>query len=351
MPYSESLDSSAYKGSEAWKLKQVRERDEQIKRAWAESEEILDLLRNQLLRTDDTPLEIITYWADSLPTKATPLKARTAYNDFLQNLCTQRTLVHTADTDHLEPGNLWFYLKWPALYRLAGWALVEKSERARMADFDAANQFVHIRATAINPLFFASLLGHDHGLGHRVIYYLPESRFYFYDPRYQCFSPTNEEKIRLVIRNWLSKCASEMPATYRPESLTCTLTRDRSLQQVIDCAKSLLSADETFLEGDVLKTATYPKQPEPENINKLQVFVNECLETDPDECLTYKSVVQALSKFCENRFQEPAPHFNFGSDIAPLVERRFNLTRRNDIPGDNGKSHRGWKGLKLRKIS
>ena len=49
----------------------------------------------------------------------------------------------------------------------------------------------------LNSDFWAAFMGGDKRLGHDLVFFIPESRFYFFDLVVGCYVPTSEEKVRL----------------------------------------------------------------------------------------------------------------------------------------------------------
>jgi putative DNA primase/helicase len=75
------------------------------------------------------------------------------------------------------------------------------------------------------------------------------------------------------------------------------------------------------------------------------VFAKECLKKEETESLTVAQSYEAYVGFCNDRSWTPMPKKKFSTSIGDTVTRLFSLTVRNDIPDENGKAQRGWKGI------
>ena len=49
-----------------------------------------------------------------------------------------------------------------------------------------------------------------------------------------------------------------------------------------------------------------------------------------------------------NRGWNPVDRYQFGREAPEVAQRMFRLVPRHDIKGADGKSQKGWKGLRLR---
>ena len=76
------------------------------------------------------------------------------------------------------------------------------------------------------------------------------------------------------------------------------------------------------------------------------VFAKECLMKDATASLTVAQCYEGYVEFCNNRGWTAMAKKKFNNSIGDTVTRLFGLTVRNDIPDVNGKSQRGWKGLR-----
>ena len=74
-------------------------------------------------------------------------------------------------------------------------------------------------------------------------------------------------------------------------------------------------------------------------------FVRDSLKKDAVGSLTVDQVYERFSDYCVRRGWDTLAKAHFSTSIEDAVRREFGISRRNDIPGTNGKSQRGWKGI------
>src|SRR5581483_8896099 len=97
----------------------------------------------------------------------------------------------------------WFSKKFPIQADIYGAPLLEEEyETPEFGDLT-----LRTKPLALNEDFFAAILGGDEHLGHKVVYYPPDTHFYFFDPREQCFLPTVESKLLTLLSQLLIHCA------------------------------------------------------------------------------------------------------------------------------------------------
>ena len=84
--------------------------------------------------------------------------------------------------------------------------------------------------------------------------------------------------------------------------------------------------------------------------NSVTVFLTECCIADTLAAgITVLEVHGAYCDFCMDRGWNPLDRYKFGSQSPEMVQRLFRLAQRHDVKGQDGKSQRGWKGLRLLK--
>jgi P4 family phage/plasmid primase-like protien len=77
------------------------------------------------------------------------------------------------------------------------------------------------------------------------------------------------------------------------------------------------------------------------------VFVRESLARADEAQLTVADCYTAYVKFCSEHGWRALTRNRFGAVIGDVVVHQFAITPRHDIPDDNGKEQRGWKGICL----
>jgi hypothetical protein len=99
----------------------------------------------------------------------------------------------------------WFSAKFPEQVNTYGPPILE----AVYADVDHSKR---INPVALNEDCFAAILGGDKALGHHLIFYLPEQQFYFLDNRTGNYTLSSEQKLLLLLSQYLIHCAADMPS-------------------------------------------------------------------------------------------------------------------------------------------
>lgn len=230
--------------------------------------------------------------------------------------------------------NQWFSYKYPELAKLYGSPFLE------MEVNDLHSSRTH--PMKINHDFFAAVLGGEKRLGHRVIYYLPELQFYFYDPADQLFKATTQEKLQTLLRAKLMKCAEGLPGRINILPLYDEFRSDATTKTIIQRAKSILAADETFFKSESANIRNQgPELPE----RLARVLVDSMLEKRDGAVLT---VTQAYALFCglaQQKRVEPVNRALFRSMMADLMREVFDVSVRRDLVNEENKMQEGWKGV------
>jgi hypothetical protein len=231
----------------------------------------------------------------------------------------------------------WFARKFPSQAEEFGAPLLE----GRYLELD---QSFRTKPVALNEDFFAAILGGDKTLGHRVVYYLPEEEFYFYDHRHDCFLATTEDKLKFVLSQYLIRCGEEMGAGVDVKDLF-DLRSDKVLGTVIRKARSLLAAEESFFGLESGNTRIKG----PEFHGKIvKVFTREAIVPSPSQVLTVTECYEVFGQFCQDRGMKRMKRSAFTHLMADMVRDEYNVNVRNDIMGKNNRYQQGWKGLSAR---
>ena len=192
----------------------------------------------------------------------------------------------------------------------------------------------------INTEFWGAFVGGDHRLGHDLVFYMPESRFYFYDLVAGCYLSTSDEKVRLVASQALQRCA------WGQESSLATMILERFrtkklLDEIITKAKAVLAADRRFFDSRPRWKDT-PIVPDVET--KVVAFVKEQIEPAEGgilplgDCLDQFESTTGLALGRKEATQK----------INVAIRELHDVGLRNDLTLPNGHGVAGWKGLRIR---
>jgi hypothetical protein len=230
----------------------------------------------------------------------------------------------------------YFNQRHPEISMAYGAAFLEHS-------FEDGNEFKRVSAVGINDDFFAGLLGGDTKLGHQVVFYVPEQQWYFYDCRFGYFVPTTEEKLVILLSQYLIRCCQDMPRFTDIGNLFITYRSEARLKHVVQKAKSLLAADKSFFESRKRRCGERILDPAIEPAHKL--FIREALTVEPERILTTNECFNSYTAYCEIQKLEAVDRKPFTGLMTEGIREQFGLGFRKDLRGDDGKYHRGWKGL------
>lgn len=200
-----------------------------------------------------------------------------------------------------------------------------------------------ITPVALNELFFASILGGDPRIGHRVIYFTPEGQWYFREPLKEMFFPSTDEKLINYLDAMIVQCAQELPPSNNIGQLFLKLRSPQKLKEIVNRAKSVLAADQTFFSP----TSIYRRAHGPEVYLCLtKQFVKASIEPAKDADLTVTQVFELFVRFCREQGLDPIKRKNFREIISQTMRDEFDLGIRNDVIGPNGRSQSGFKGVR-----
>ena len=229
----------------------------------------------------------------------------------------------------------WFALKFPDVVSRYGCPLLE----VRQTSCDG---FTRITPIAVNHDFFAGMLGGDAKLKHSVIYYEPELTFYYLEPIQNIYMPTTAEKLQNYYRAMMIRCAQELNGETDKLNLFAEFRSDKNARAVTNRAKSILACSPDFF------SATSPQQriKGPELHERLmRNLVETMLEPREGACLT---VTQAYNVFCnlsQTRNLGPLKRSEFRGIMRDLVNERYGLALRNDVPDAQNRQQQAWRGL------
>jgi hypothetical protein len=174
---------------------------------------------------------------------------------------------------------------------------------------------------------------------------LPERKFYFFDCRFNYYVSTSEEKLKLLLSQYLIQCAEAMPTGVNIQRLFLELRTDENLQNIIKKARSLLAAGQSFfsLESGNIRIEG------PEFYGHVaKQFTQEKLRLNPAETLTITECFESFSRFCVDKRMQPIERRDFRSLMGDIIKEEFSLSLRHDLLGKNMKQQQGWKGLSAR---
>jgi len=202
----------------------------------------------------------------------------------------------------------------------------------------------------INTLFFAALLGGDKRLGHDVVYYGPESTFYFNDPLIGRYAPTTDAKIRFYLNHVLQDRAWGCD-TDEAQIILENFCAPKVLDAIIDQAKALLAAEKGFFEGP----RAYPRFTMDTQSSKdlgatVKSFLKKQIGTDETSILTITECMTGVKEYLK-KSNANLPH---NKEIKTIVETNirelYGMGLRNDLVLPDNTCVVGWKGIRLDRL-
>ncbi len=199
----------------------------------------------------------------------------------------------------------------------------------------------------INTDFFAAYLGGQKRFKHDVVFFLPESKFYFYDPTVAQYLPTTEEKMRI----WLSLVLQERAWGQDMDHASKMLIDFRSsdvVTEILGKAKALLAADGAFFEGG----QAHPRfVAEDLQINNLQFtvrfFMERTIHLEEKSILTITDFMNGLKSYLLESGVTMPKLQDLKSIVLDAMRQIHGKGLRNDLIADDSKCVSGWKGLRL----
>jgi hypothetical protein len=249
------------------------------------------------------------------------------------------TPAHLPSNSVTDP-NAWFAKRFSsetAQYGAAFMEMVESDE----------NGVQKITPLHLNYDFFASVLG-DKRLGHQVVYYPHDDTFYFYDEIYEAFRPVSVSKLKLLISNYLIRCAQDCSAAVDIRNLVIGFREDAVLDRVIDRAMAILEADDSFFQGENgHRRLTHDKIIDPTDVPCVSKFAKESILWSDDKTLKVSEAYESYLQRCSDADKLPLPKNDFTKSMVECMRSQFGLPIRNDIQ-DKGEQKQGWRGICLR---
>ncbi len=246
--------------------------------------------------------------------------------------------------------NEYFTLAQPQLVMNFGYPFHSAVPR-RNARSGYATESVAERVLGINTSFFGALTGGDKRLGHDVVFYSPEAKFYFYDPVPEYYVPTTESKLRLGLSLAIQRQAAGLPVDQASIILNKFLS-DAVLDHIMIKAKTLLAVEHGFFEGPNAKARLVAEDATSKSISStVKAFIESQIAVDETNVLTISECVAQLQSFCQER-GESLPSYKEVKVVVQMKMREvYGKGLRNDLLLEDNRCVAGWKGLRVEKAS
>jgi hypothetical protein len=200
----------------------------------------------------------------------------------------------------------------------------------------------------VNTHFFAAFLGGDKRFQHSVVFYLPENRYYYYDPFSNCYYPTTAKKLlmglsQIIINNsWGMKVdeAQRMVSMFQIDSI---------LNEILTNAEVLLVVEQNFFEGPDAQVRFVMNDIQVKTLGStLKSFVEEKVEENDASILTIAECMTGLGIYAK----ESVAGLPGAKDVKEMLQSKvreiYSKGLRNDLVQPDKTCVTGWKGLRLR---
>lgn len=242
--------------------------------------------------------------------------------------------------EYTDP-NRWFTERFPAQVEQYGPAFMEGT-------FQDGNGLKRWVPAYMNEDFFAAIIGGSPELGHQVVYYPQEDTFYFFDYRVDAFCPVSEEKLKLLLSNYLIRCSQECSSLVDITPLVVKFRSEESLKGIIVKAKAVLEADAGFFQGkDAHRRFIDGKTIDPNEEPSYQQFVKKAIVREPQGKVTLADAFHRYYQFCKDNQMKPLTRQEFKQLVAEVIREEFKVGLRHDVPTETGKQGHGWFGVRL----
>ncbi len=210
-----------------------------------------------------------------------------------------------------------------------------------------ANGFELTRVVASNVEFFAALLGGDSRLGHRVIYYPPEGRFYYKEVD-GIFHVATEGRLASLLAALLLRCAGEMPLTVDRHRLFVEFREEQQLIEVVRKARSTLAVAESFFDVDSINRRVAGAETMDQTARS---FVDSSVEiAEGTVKLTVGELFAAFLEYCRMNGVQIGHQGDrkLKRMVVETVNQHHGVRLRHDLTDSRGRCAKGWSGLTFR---
>jgi len=263
-----------------------------------------------------------------------------AKSDKQQNLNVHHRMP--SKNEEASDPNVWFASRFPEQTEQYGPAFMEGTWQ----DEDGLRHFI---PAYLNEDFFSAILGGDKRLGHQVVYQAQEECWYFYDYRVDAFCTTTDQKLQLLLSNYLIRCSQACGALVDVSNLVVAFRKPEALAKIIDKAKAVLQADRCFFEGKYgHRRFIDGKYIDPRDPPAHEQFIKHAIVPEPSGTITLTDCYHKYFGYCRQNGTPPPTRVEFQAVVAAAIRSAFNIGLRHDVPGPNGKQANGWIGIAYR---
>ena len=189
------------------------------------------------------------------------------------------------------------------------------------------------------------MLGGEKGLGHQIVY-CPGAGFWFWDPAVDAFCPTTDAKMEVLLSNYLLKYREAFRAGLDVLYLYEEHRKPAMLKRVVNKAKAILEADESFFQGaEGYARFVEGKRVLPQPVASPIMFIQSAVSREEGAFMTASEAYREYCRYCERGGQLKVTLSEFKSMAAPALAEKFDANLRHDIRTEDGRQTHGWKNI------
>ena len=306
-----------------WKRREAVEHlQDELAQRWLESERIQGILRTAGQSSPGELPELVSHWFQRVRGYA-PVMLR-----------------HSSGNPVRWTPNSWFAALFP-------------DEKKRYGDAFYEEETLNINGRRVrtprvlNEDFFAAILGGEKRLGHRMVH-LPGEGFLFYDPKVDAFCSVSDEKVEILLSNYLLKCAEQMGSDVDTKPLFQDHRRPMALAAVVKKARSLLAASREFFQGaNAPALKLNDRILRVSSVTTSEDFIHRAIAPMQGAVVVVSEAYQGFLRHCHTENLVRMEFGEFKKAAQGLIMEKFQLGLRHDIRNREGRQTHGWKHLRL----
>jgi hypothetical protein len=218
----------------------------------------------------------------------------------------------------------WFAARFPCEAQTYGRAFFEEMRTGMQAS-------QAVLPHTINEDFFAAMLSGEKRLGHRMVH-LPSEGFWFLDPKVGLFCPTTDQKVELLVSNYMVKCAEAMGGNVDSGPLLTVHRRSSVLSSIVKRARSVLEAEPRFFEGaGAPQRFLQGRILAPVASSSPAEFINRAIEPLQGGVVVVSEAYQGFLQHCQKENLARVGFSDFRKTARDLIMEKFQLGLRHDI--------------------
>jgi hypothetical protein len=178
--------------------------------------------------------------------------------------------------------------------------------------------------------------------------HLPGEGFLYNDPKVNAFANTSDQKVEILLSNYLIKCAEDMGRNVDSKMLVKDHRRPSVLTGIVKRAKTVLEADLRFFEGiNGARRHAHGIIIQPSTISAPEDFIHHAFTRSEGGSVVVNEAYQEFLRYCQVENLTRVEFTEFKRVARELVFEKFQLGLRHDIRTPEGRQTHGWRHIRL----